>query len=409
MSSTPPAPPPSSLDLPRQTAFFLRSTSILPQPYTSGDANMLSLAFFILAGLDLLGLLEEQEGSHPPAAAAADSAIESKQISPAQKQGWIQWIYSFQAPDPAGGFTGSRFWDLGDHGRLLWEQGWGRASLANTFMGLLMLLMLGDDLGALRKAALADWVRGLQSQSGGFAEEVPAGIACILGPRYECVDVARLRAFVVNAQEYEGGVGQSWAMEGHSGLNYCAIGCLTLLDRLDQAGKKLPSRGVASDHQRRMRRLGEHGFDVPECVDPKRQHHDGTSPHEYFGLPPFLPREEALSLVAGFSGRTNKMADTCYGFWNLSALDILGMSDLANHPALRRYLLDKTQHRIGGFSKAPGEFPDLMHSYLGLAALAVMREEGLKPLDPALCVSRGVWTRIERFHGAVANAEERRR
>ena len=30
---------------------------------------------------------------------------------------------------------------------------------------------------------------------------------------------------------------------------------------------------------------------------------------------------------------------------------------------------------------------DILHSYMGLAALACMREPGLKSIDPALCVS----------------------
>jgi geranylgeranyl transferase type-1 subunit beta len=30
---------------------------------------------------------------------------------------------------------------------------------------------------------------------------------------------------------------------------------------------------------------------------------------------------------------------------------------------------------------------DIYHSYLGLAALAIMKEPGIKPLDSALCVS----------------------
>jgi geranylgeranyl transferase type-1 subunit beta len=32
-------------------------------------------------------------------------------------------------------------------------------------------------------------------------------------------------------------------------------------------------------------------------------------------------------------------------------------------------------------------FTDIYHSYLGLAALAIMKEPGIKPLDSALCVS----------------------
>ena len=37
---------------------------------------------------------------------------------------------------------------------------------------------------------------------------------------------------------------------------------------------------------------------------------------------------------------------------------------------------------------------DIYHSYLGLAALAVMKEPGIKPLDSALCVSKQQRERI---------------
>ena len=55
--------------------------------------------------------------------------------------------------------------------------------------------------------------------------------------------------------------------------------------------------------------------------------------------------------------------------------------------AIRRYLLEKTQHVVGGFGKFPGDPPDILHSYLGLAGLATMKEPGLKSLDPTLCIS----------------------
>jgi geranylgeranyl transferase type-1 subunit beta len=77
---------------------------------------------------------------------------------------------------------------------------------------------------------------------------------------------------------------------------------------------------------------------------------------------------------------------------------------LVNAKAIRRFLFEQTQHRIGGFGKYPGNPPgsfitlfpnsdsnhaaDIYHSYLGLAALAVMKEPGIKPLDSALCVSK---------------------
>jgi geranylgeranyl transferase type-1 subunit beta len=89
----------------------------------------------------------------------------------------------------------------------------------------------------------------------------------------------------------------------------------------------------------------------------------------------------------------------------LIELKMLGQNkaQLLNTKAARRFQFEQTQHRIGGFGKAPGDppglsppmmprsklmiLPDIYHSYLGLATLAIMKEPGIKPLDSALCVS----------------------
>ena len=39
---------------------------------------------------------------------------------------------------------------------------------------------------------------------------------------------------------------------------------------------------------------------------------------------------------------------------------------------------------------------DVMHSYLGLAALALFGEGGIKSLDPALCISRNAAANLRR-------------
>lgn len=61
----------------------------------------------------------------------------------------------------------------------------------------------------------------------------------------------------------------------------------------------------------------------------------------------------------------------------------------------RSYLLDITQHQIGGFAKHAGAPPDLYHSYLGLAALATMGDEDLKEFDVGLCCSMDTTRKIE--------------
>ena len=92
----------------------------------------------------------------------------------------------------------------------------------------------------------------------------------------------------------------------------------------------------------------------------------------------------ALPACAGLNGRCNKVADTCYSWWAggslsvsplcadasriaicfptylldlLIKLQMLSKFHLLDVNASRRFLLDKTQHIIGGFGKLPGEPP----------------------------------------------------
>lgn len=93
------------------------------------------------------------------------------------------------------------------------------------------------------------------------------------------------------------------------------------------------------------------------------------------------------ALHVGFNGRCNKAADTCYFWWVSGCLSILGEDNLLARAQSRLFLLEKTQHMIGGFSKHPGGPPDIYHAYFGLAALAAMGEPSLKTFDTSLAVS----------------------
>jgi geranylgeranyl transferase type-1 subunit beta len=85
----------------------------------------------------------------------------------------------------------------------------------------------------------------------------------------------------------------------------------------------------------------------------------------------------------GFQGRTNKDPDTCYAFWNGATLDMLGHHDLVDISECRGYVLS-CQHRLGGFSKYPNVYPDVMHTYYGLAWLSIAGIDGLTPIDSKL-------------------------
>ena len=79
----------------------------------------------------------------------------------------------------------------------------------------------------------------------------------------------------------------------------------------------------------------------------------------------------------------------------LTSAQILNKHRLVDQTASRRYLLDKAQHLIGGFGKMAGDPPDIYHSYLGLAALAVHDDSGLKKFDSALCLTQETRQHIE--------------
>lgn len=65
--------------------FFMRFIDMLPQFMESVDTNRMTLVFFTISGLDLLGTLD-------------------RKISPEQKKEIIDWIYSLQVvvPTPPG-------------------------------------------------------------------------------------------------------------------------------------------------------------------------------------------------------------------------------------------------------------------------------------------------------------------
>ena len=85
--------------------------------------------------------------------------------------------------------------------------------------------------------------------------------------------------------------------------------------------------------------------------------------------------------------RSNKIGDTCYAYWVCAPLQLLGHLHIVDRKPIRRWLLDRTQHLVGGFGKLPGDHPDPQHSFLGLMVLSIFGEAGLQNVDTALCIT----------------------
>jgi protein farnesyltransferase subunit beta len=93
--------------------------------------------------------------------------------------------------------------------------------------------------------------------------------------------------FVKSCQTYEGGMGGEPFSEAHGGYTFCAVAALKLLGALNNSNNRSNS---------------SHGFDVSTLLG-------------------WLGRRQ-LSYEGGFSGRSNKLVDGCYSFWQGSAMAI---------------------------------------------------------------------------------------
>ncbi len=129
--------------------YFLRCLKThLPTAYTSNDSQRMTLAFFVLCGLDLLGALEANTTED-------------------EREAYVAWIYTCQHPD--GGFRGFTGADLGEE-RTQDNEHWDPANIAATYFALASLVILGDDLSRVKRSQCLRWLKRLQLSDGTFGE-----------------------------------------------------------------------------------------------------------------------------------------------------------------------------------------------------------------------------------------------
>lgn len=221
-------------------------------------------------------------------------------------------------------------------------------------------------------------------------------------------------------QTYDGGMAQGPNCESHAGHVYCAIAALCLLDRplegepvphaserLRQGIRDVPGlvRFLVSRQFAYLERQPEDILNDANFYDDQTTV-DSELESENFRLPDLSSKAPVRHV--GFNGRCNKIADTCYCWWVAASLANLGQADLVHRPAARRFMLDKTQHFIGGFGKHAGSPPDIQHTFFGVAALSVMGDPAMKPVDPALAVTTDTVRNIEKARRALVELDTER-
>jgi geranylgeranyl transferase type-1 subunit beta len=129
--------------------------SVLPTGYTGNDSSRMTLGFFILSALDILG-------------------ADTETISEKERVNIRDWILKCQHPN--GGFCGSTnhrypdayYADVG-HGERLMDP----ANLPATFFAILSLSFVGR-LDQIRRRDCLRWLKTLQREDGSFGELITA-------------------------------------------------------------------------------------------------------------------------------------------------------------------------------------------------------------------------------------------
>ncbi|KAJ1568223.1 Geranylgeranyl transferase type-1 subunit beta, partial [Nowakowskiella sp. JEL0078] len=331
--------------------YFKTSLNLLSHHYTSNDSIRASLAFFALSALDLLDV---------------DTLLN---LDPATRALYIDWIYSNQICDSlqlsVAGFRGSPV-DGKEFNPLLFPQLCDIDSphITMTYTALASLLILGDDLSRVKRAEILDSIRLLQNQDGSFIPfpnspesdlrfAYSACAVCYILNDFSPINLPLLSSYIISCQTHEGGFGQNPLNEAHGGFTYVAIASLNLASLLQTV--------LPENSQERNRVI-------------------------YW----LVNRQ-----VSGFQGRLNKPPDTCYSFWIGATLTMLGVEDLIDWET-NDLFLSTTECAYGGYSKVPADeddinYPDLLHSYLGLASQAIRNPSqnklDLQKLDPTLNIS----------------------
>uniref|UniRef100_A0A5B6ZQT8 Geranylgeranyl transferase type-1 subunit beta n=1 Tax=Davidia involucrata TaxID=16924 RepID=A0A5B6ZQT8_DAVIN len=335
----------SFFDKDRHIRFLEMMYQLLPSDYQGQEINRLTLAYFAISGLDVLGALDRVD-----------------------KERVISWVLSLQAhPKNEAelnngqfyGFHGSRSSQFQPNYNGVWIPN--GSHLASTYCALAILKTFGYDLSLIDSQSILKSMKNLQQPDGSFmpihtgAEKdlrfvFCAAAICFMLENWSGMDMEKAKEYILNCQSYDGGFGLIPGSESHGGATYCAVASLRLMGFIedDQLSKSASSCII----------------NLPLLLDwsLQRQADDG-----------------------GFQGRPNKPSDTCYAFWVGGVLRILGGLKFINKKALHGFLLT-CQSKYGGFSKSPGQMPDLYHSYYGFSAFSLLEEPGLNPI----CVELGI-------------------
>jgi len=260
------------------------------------------------------------------------------------------------------------------------------AHLATTYAAVMALSILGTEkaYASIDRKGLLNFFQRMKQSDGGFTMHV-GGEVDIRGA-YCCLAVATITnifmedpqlfdktaEWVVSCQTYEGGFSACPDAEAHGGYTFCGVAALMLLGRQSLI----------------------HIDSLTKWLVFKQMRHEG-----------------------GFQGRTGKLVDSCYSYWQAAVFSLLSMIDekskgdakkrlpLYDPNALANYILICCQDHHGGLKDKPGKNRDYYHTCYALSGLAVAQQDGAKdagefpliPINPVYNISAEHYERANEY------------
>ncbi|XP_022900196.2 geranylgeranyl transferase type-1 subunit beta [Onthophagus taurus] len=325
--------------------YLKRFLQMLPAYGASYDSTRVVIAYFSISGLDILQDIEN--------------------LTEDYKKKIIDWVYSLQVindEELASGFQGSSSLNTLENKDKPAPYKWGH--VASTYTALCILLILGDDLSRVNKPSLLRSLRSLQQPNGVFSSFKEgsesdmrfiycAACICYILDDWSGIDIEKTTKYILNSFTYESAFAQGPDLEAHGGSSFCAIAALSLMNKLSILNKKQKD---------------------------------------------YLVRWLIMRQKSGFQGRPDKEVDTCYSFWIGASLKILNAFDCVNFEENRTYILMTQEGLYGGFSKWVNTQSDPLHTYMGLAGLSLMKENGLNEVMPLLNISCRAYNHLKELH-----------
>lgn len=238
------------------------------------------------------------------------------------------------------------------------------AHLATSFAAVNALITISSEesLDSIDRVGLVRFLHQMKQPDGSFTMHADGEIDsratyCALAI-LRCLNIhdgillENVAEWILSCQTYEGGFGSVPGSEAHGGYTFCCVASLCLLNQLRRAN--LPS------------------------------------------LLRWLTNKQ-LKEEGGFCGRSNKLVDSCYSYWQGSIfclihpflnnqeesdqetetteLDNIYNDWLFDGEALQDYILNQCQARDGMLIDKPGAAPDFYHTCYALSGLSLSQHQ----------------------------------